>query len=473
MTDANHKRKPTGTDRRTAAVAGGAPAERDANTPFRGMVGRESGVPLGIVTKNSSPPQPMTIDFTLGTGEILQCRQNKDLSLSIVKSPQQARAERWALKSVVNKIMPNSRTAGCMRLLAPIKGQLISQTQVQVHLSPEHNKAFYTGLITCGSIWPCPICASKVSERRRIELAEALEAAKALGWNVHLVTLTIPHGKGDDLATMKALQQKALAKLSNGKNSLKNRLLRNGIEQHGYIRAYEVTHGQNGWHPHYHVLLFTSGCTSQQLLSLYAPSWQKACVSVGLPMPSDKHGCTVQDGSEASRYVTKWGLEDEMTKANTKVTKRKGKTPFGLLRAVLDEDDQEYQPDYASTLFRTYAKAMKGARQLHWSVGLRQKLAMAPEISDQQLAEHVTDERSIHLANISLEQWKAIRKAKAEPHILTAAESLPPGASVILAQIINGYLEREQAKAGRGPLWGRAPDLPVSSSHNREPKLSI
>ena len=469
MTDVNAKRKPTGTDRRKTAAAGGATSERTACTRLSGADGRESGAPLGIVTKNSSPPQPNTMDFTLDTGEILTCRQNKDLSLSIVKSPQQARAERWALKSVVNKIMPSSRTAGCMRLIAPVKGQLISKTEIQVHLSAQHNKAFYTGLFTCGSIWPCPICASKVSERRRTELSEALSAAKALGWQIHLVTLTIPHGKGDDLSNMKELQQKALAKLSNGKNSLKNRLLRNGIEQHGYIRAYEVTHGQNGWHPHYHILLFTSGCTSQQIQSLYAPAWQKACVSVGLPMPSDKHGCTVQNGNEASRYVTKWGLEDEMTKANTKVTKRKGVTPFGLLRAYLHEDDPEYRPDYAAQLFRTYAKAMKSARQLHWSVGLRLKLAMAPELSDQQLAEQVTDERSIHVASITFQQWKAIYKAKAEAHILTAAESIPQGKGYFLAQIINGYVEREKAKGGGNHASGRGSPLPVSSSTIVEP----
>jgi len=357
------------------------------------------------------------------------------------------------------KLVPEQRVAHCLWTPANRPG-----SNGDVIVLKRGQDARFAGLQTCGSVWACPVCSAKISEVRRQELHQLLDWAEASGHTVLLMTLTARHRRTTNLKSLLDGMGKAKRRLRQSRawRGLKDRIV-------GTVTALEVTYGENGWHPHYHILLFTSGCTSQQLRSLYAPAWQKACVSVGLPMPSDKHGCTVHDGSEASRYVTKWGLEDEMTKANTKVAKRKGKTPFGLLRAILDEDDQEYQPDYAATLFRTYSKAMKGARQLHWSVGLRQKLAMAPEISDQQLAEHVTDERSIHLANISLEQWKAIRKAKAEPHILTAAESLPPGASVILAQIVNGYLEREQAKAGRGTRSrGRAPDLPVSSSQRCE-----
>jgi hypothetical protein len=253
---------------------------------------------------------------------------------------------------------------------------------------------------------------------------------------------------------MKELQQKALSRLSSGKNSIKSILLRNDIEQHGYIRAYEITHGKkNGFHPHFHILLFTSKNTTHKTIEqLYKSAWQKSCVSVGLPRPSDTHGCTVQDGSKAAKYASKWGIEDEMTKANTKVTKQKGTTPFGLLQAILDGDNSDYPPQYAAGVFMAYSRCMTGARQLYWSNGLRAKLALAPELTDKQLAEKITDERSVHLANVSMEEWKAIRKAKAEPHILTAAESLPSCSGSILSEIISGYLERTRKRnAGRDP----------------------
>lgn len=416
----------TGTDRRSAAV---------------------TGAPLGIVTKNSSPYQ--FVPFT-DTGEAVPIEQQRDGSLRLVKLPEQARAERWALKSVVNKLLPKSRTAKCMVYRQPMAGYGLAP--IQVHITCEHKKAFYSGLMSCGSIWNCPICAAKVSERRRTELQDAMSAAERLGWQAHFVTLTVPHGIGDDLKQIKLLQQKALSRMSSGKNSMKSQLLRNGITQHGYVRAYEITHGQNGFHPHFHIILFTSGCSSAQIQRLYAPAWQKACISVGLPKPSDKHGCTVQDGSEAARYASKWGIEDEMTKANQKQSKRKGITPWGLLRAVLDENNPEYPPEYAAKLFQVYSACMKGARQLHWSVGLRNALALAPELTDEQLAEKITDEDSIHLGTITDEQWKAIRKAKAEAHILTTAEAAHKTGANYFLEILNGYVERDKRslRGGKG-----------------------
>jgi len=419
----------TGTDRRSAAV---------------------TGSPLGIVTKNSSPYQ--FVPFT-DTGEAVPIEQQRDGSLRLVKLPEQARAERWALKSVVNKLLPKSRTAKCMVYRQPMAGYGLAP--IQVHVTCEHQKAFYTGLMACGSIWNCPICAAKVSERRRTELQDAMSAAERLGWQAHFVTLTVPHGIGDDLKQIKLLQQKALSRMSSGKNSIKSQLLRNGITQHGYVRAYEITHGQNGFHPHFHIILFTSGCSSAQIQRLYAPAWQKACISVGLPKPSDKHGCTVQDGSEAAVYASKWGIEDEMTKANQKQSKRKGITPWGLLRAVLDENNPEYPPEYAAKLFQVYSACMKGARQLHWSVGLRNALALAPELTDEQLAEKITDEDAIHFATIPFEQWKIFSKIKIQANILTIAEAAHKTGANYFYEILNGYFERNKpTDNGKGPPMG-------------------
>lgn len=408
MTDSVITRKPYG-----------AKAQSAPFPPCADMAG-ERLARLGIVTKTPSPPEQYFLDSS--TGEMIPYEFGHGGLLKLVKTSQQARAERFALKSVVNRLLPESRTSKCMVFRAPVAG--CGLAPIQVHKTTEHNKAFYTGLLSCGSVWNCPVCAAKVAERRRVELQGALLAASSLGWKVHFVTLTVPHGVGDDLAVIKSLQQKALERMNSGKNRIKNLFERDGIECHGFIRAYEITHGkENGFHPHFHILLFTSPNVSHdRVREIYGNSWSRHCVNVGLPRPSEKHGCTVQGGTKAAKYVTKWGIEDEMTKANTKVSKRKGKTPFGLLRAVLDKDDPEYSPEYAAGLFRVYSRCMSGARQLYWSNGLRAKLALAPEASDEQVAEKITDEVSVHLATITPEQWRSIRRAKAESKILDVAE---------------------------------------------------
>ena len=99
-----------------------------------------------------------------------------------------------------------------MILRAPVPGQGLAS--IEVHKGRTHGKAFYHGLMACGSVWTCPICAAKIAERRRVELQQALDAAKAKGWGIHFVTLTVPHGIGDDLHEILGKLSTALKKLS-------------------------------------------------------------------------------------------------------------------------------------------------------------------------------------------------------------------------------------------------------------------
>ena len=95
------------------------------------------------------------------------------------------------------------------------------------------------------------------------------------------------------------------------------------------------THGRkgtnNGWHPHFHFLQFVLvKADSTQLMDwktrLYL-RWDAYCQKAGLGSPSFAHGIDLQDGQQASNYVSKWGLEDEMTKAHIKKGKAGGETP--------------------------------------------------------------------------------------------------------------------------------------------------
>ena len=140
--------------------------------------------PLGIVTKNSAT-SPDQVQFDPATGEVT------------TRSSQSARAERWALKSVVNRLLSGDRVSKCMVLRAPIPGRGLSQ--IEVHKGQTHGKAFYHGLMACGLPWVCPVCAAKIAERRRVELKQAVKNAIDQGLGVHFVTLTVPHGIGDDL----------------------------------------------------------------------------------------------------------------------------------------------------------------------------------------------------------------------------------------------------------------------------------
>jgi len=330
------------------------------------------------------------------------------------KNSRFARARRFALKAVVNDILPESRTSKCHRIRAP-------QQQVQVWRGMSAGvagKAFYKGLYTCGRLWTCPVCAAKISERRRIELAAAIANAKAQGLSVYLLTQTIRHGLGDGLKNSFAGIARAEKYLWDGGNGQR---LRESLGIVGTIKTTEVTWGEtNGWHPHKHTLIFLktpiSACELQTVLT---PLWIAACVKSGLPAPSIERGLTVQDGSYANAYVSKWGLESEMTKGHSKIAKRGGMTPFALLQNVLDTGDSR-----SWELFKEYSVATHRKQQLRWSHGLR--VLLLPEVAELSDEALVSSEDlevdAVVWATLSVQEWRAIRFFKYESKLLDMSE---------------------------------------------------
>lgn len=330
-----------------------------------------------------------------------------------------SRSRRFALKSVVNDIFPDSRTSKCHRIRAP-------QKQVEVWRGVSAGiagKAFYKGLYTCGKLWTCPVCAAKISERRRPEIKKAIDEAKRQGLKVLFVTQTIKHGLDMPLSqslTAFAAADKLLWSSRSGA-SMRDQF---GIE--GTIKITETTWGEdNGWHPHKHILMFVSGDSSlSEIEATLSYRWILACVKQGLPAPGLGRAIKVFDGSHADAYMSKWGLEDEMTKSHSKVAKNGGFTPFALLENILQTGDAQ-----SWELFKEYASAFKGKRQLVWSKGLRARLLPdVVELSDEELAgSEDLDAQAVFWASLSVQEWKAVRFFKYESILLDKSEdSLSP-----------------------------------------------
>lgn len=366
-----------------------------------------------------------------------------------------ARLERFALQSVSRRIVPEFAIRHCFR--TPQKGRAGRSSGVEVRVSTVSQRAFYAGLQTCGLLWVCPICGAKISERRRLELQAAIHAWKAKGGAVALLTLTCPHNRGDALAGLLDRQAKALHAFFRNRQG---RGLLQAMGVAGHVRAWEVTHGwlredDNGWHPHFHILLFIEhpqfGGVGQFKFDAYV-IWAKACEQAGLERPSERHGVTLEDGDKAARYVAKMGLEDpaeglavferggsrsmhpgqgavqsegqgrwtlghEMTKGHSKRARNSdGGTPFDMLRAqLLPGGDSR-----ARALFREFAFAFKGRKQLQWSRGLRELLGLGQAPSDEEVA-HETDAESVFLSMLTPEQWAAVKRLNLRGELLEIA----------------------------------------------------
>lgn len=317
------------------------------------------------------------------------------------------RLEKWALQAAAREILASERSLQyCCRALIP-------QREFVDIWKTQYDRYHYGGLITCGSCWQCPVCSGKIAIRRQVEVSQAMVKNRELLGSEMLLTLTAPHRLGEFLSFLLRAMSHAHRLLLNRKPWKR---IFNALGLRGTIRGLEVTHSfENGWHVHFHVLLFLScalGLESLPVLEeMIFHQWKFACLTAGLEAPSQGHGVRLEDGSKAAAYVTKWGLDDELTKSQMKSGREGHYTPFDFLRFFLAGD-----PRYAA-LFQEYAKVFKGKKQLVWSRGLRDALGMDAEISDQELAES-QEESAIKFASIPLNAWRIVLKHCKQGHIL-------------------------------------------------------
>lgn len=325
-------------------------------------------------------------------------------------------ANKIGLKTELHKL---SRTINC-------KHALSANTQM-VAVDFNSKNAFYTGLQTCGSVWTCPVCAARITEVRRQEIAQAIEGAYSLGYQSTMITFTFPHNNQMPLDDTLKQQAKALALFRKGNvwDTYKKK-----VSFFGLIRALEITHGSNGWHPHTHELWLIDPKTKERAFKAFIlKRWIDCLKKVGLlPVkPSKqqleavrKHSVDVKMNCKASDYLAKadssanWGIDRELAKAVNKGN-GKGLHPFELLA----EDTPSNQE-----LFIEFVLAIKGKSQLFWSHGLKEKLGIK-QLSDEEIAENEEDdEELIHNKQILFteKEWKLILTKEYRAQILNRFE---------------------------------------------------
>lgn len=344
----------------------------------------------------------------------------------------ECRAQRFALLATARKILSRAGKAAGLEFAHDFHRtakchHITRGSGVGVLLAKEHGGAFFAGLVTCGNIWACPVCAAKVQERRRIEIGKAIDWAYGEG-NLQpvMVTLTFPHRSWHKLGDLLEQQAKALHLLRSG------RPWKRFKEDCGYeavIRSLEVTHGVNGWHPHTHELWFVrKDADAETMKTAIVHQWESACIRAGLLDSNDSaqveafrlYAVDVKGNCSASAYLAKqddsrhWGADREIAKGSTKAGLAKGVHPFGLL-AQAGEGNRR-----AGRLYLSFVIAMKGKAQLYWSPGLKAKAGVT-ELTDEQVANEPKEDAQL-LGVLDSEQWATVRTTEAQPEVLNCAE---------------------------------------------------
>jgi len=271
---------------------------------------------------------------------------------------------KWRMLDLLRPISP-PRTQACRR-------RRISPT-VQVQQMGDGSRRV-SGVLSCGSVWGCPVCSQRICSHRADELQSVIKEWRG---EVSMVTLTVRHGLGQSLKKIRKGVANAWRKVWQGKRA---KLLRELFHVKHSIRALEVTHGENGWHPHLHVLVLGNTAPEPAALEYLRELWIAAVESeLGEENAPDwSHGVVLSTGGGGS-YLAKMGLE--VTHHHTKAARRSSRTPWEIALDAIEGDEA------SAALWREYVSAMKGARQLTWSRGTRRFFGLGLRDSDAAIVE--------------------------------------------------------------------------------------
>jgi len=317
-----------------------------------------------------------------------------------------SRSNRWRIRASLRSIQPvkQARLAKCGHC----------RIAHDVGIGMAGGRARFQGLMRCGSVWACPVCAATIRTERAAEVSAIYKWAKEAGGSVLMLTLTVRHELGDDLEAVRRGVADAWRRAQGGK---KWTLLRQQYGITGYVRALEVTHGANGWHPHLHILMILDKPITEEgtarLRSLLSVRWQNA-VSRALGadfVPNDHIGTNLKPAHIAD-YITKLGLE--LSDIGSKSAGKSNRTPWQIA-----SDYADYKRPEDAVIWQRFVEGMKGARMLTYSRGLRAAAGLLDEPTDEELveAEEMAACETIFLMDATT--WAAVRKA--QPWLLLSA----------------------------------------------------
>lgn len=286
------------------------------------------------------------------------------------------------------------------------------------------SRASVHGLLSCGSIWACPVCASHLRHTRGKEVEQAADEWKNRGGRLLLLTLTLRHKRAWNA------EQDAkwgLAPLMNGlmgawRATSKGAAFERSTDRLGllgWVRGTEVTVSpQNGWHPHLHLVLFVGedcdeaeqarfeGWLTDRWLAKLAEQGYDALASVGVDMREIEakdagYPVKLQEGD------TNGGRSAaiEVSRGDVKPAAVGSRVPFDLLDGSALGD----RADRAKWL--EYEQATKGRRALERSRGLLEELGVEEKEETAILDEQAGDElgaEAVRTLRVPAEDWAAL-----------------------------------------------------------------
>lgn len=388
----------------------------------------------------------------------------KSLNALVPKPKPQTAAEskklRYALQRTAQTLLYDKnalkqhRTCGCHRNIL----QSVGVGEAQVGIYQRSDRVRFTNLVSCGSVWSCPVCAAKVTEQRREDMQKAQSKWLLDGGACLLMSLTHPHEADMPLAENLTKQAKALEYYKNsrtykrifgtatasviqrGKIGKPLKTVKAGqFQRLGTVRSLEVTHGVNGWHPHCHEVLFMGDdklLKSQSTIDELAACWVDCLLKAGLGDESKKndmlnYAFDIRGGDYVADYINKFGREPleirgwtiahEVTKGHAKQARKIGNewhyTPFQLLAFATSGDS------LSGELFKEFSANFEGKRMNYWTNGLKDYFGINDKDDDEiAAADALPTEKETLVFMLNRDDWRSILRTESRAECLQAAK---------------------------------------------------
>ena len=326
----------------------------------------------------------------------------------MTKLPTPRRLVKQTIRGHAGVMMPNNRVALC--------GSLTIHDHADIIYNTATKRANVKNVLSCGSVWSCPVCSERIANQRRKELEQAIKQNEG---RVFMVTFTMQHYKKHELSELLEVLTTATTKTRSGKSYTD---FRRNFGIIGHITSLETTASFiNGWHPHQHVAYFYKGKLTD---SDYAHIQEYLSDRFIKNLKKQGHygmdGVSVvltADNQAIGNYVSKWGIVDEMTLSNVKRSAEGHYTLFELLKLSYEGDTE------AGRMFVEGVTALTGRKQLRWSKGLK-ALLLIEEVTDDQILidEDLDQDQEILIAQVDKPGWKIIHGNNLIGHLLQVVE---------------------------------------------------
>ncbi len=371
----------------------------------------------------------------------------------VLKSKWKRRKVSFDSREFASRLLPNFRMGICGKF------HLVDENP-KVRINHDCHSASFTNVLHCDSVWACPVCSQRILAFRNLEIQKACEiwsrrdkyiAKTKEGFEYlkkrplkhrKMITLTHRHSDKDDLSDTLEKMSKATSRLCGDRIMKKFFAVIGCADEDGsnkrFVRSLEITHGQNGWHPHNHIGLF-SKLTKDEMNKVKIPVvyekkdgmavirwatdtriervkkrvkklkevgreltifdkvfkytpleflqhyWKFLAVECGLGEPNLKNGVRFDDFNETDgSYLTKSGnIGLELTGENRKKGKNGSRTPWQILADGMEGCE------LSQALFIEYANATRGKRKIVWSNSFKELIIREIEKTENEKAKEL------------------------------------------------------------------------------------